>query len=45
MSTCYVNCEKLGFIEEKIYDLTEDSEDIVARIMRMSPDEQDKNLP
>lgn len=35
----------MGFIEEKIYDVQEDSEVIVNRIMSMSPEEQDKNLP
>ncbi|TNV85444.1 hypothetical protein FGO68_gene11996 [Halteria grandinella] len=45
VSTCYVNCEKMGFIEEKIYEVQEDSEVIVSRIMSMSPEEQDKNLP
>lgn len=25
VSTCYVNCEKKGFIQEKIYDIDEDS--------------------
>lgn len=26
VSTCYVNCEKNGFIKEQIYDIPEDSE-------------------
>lgn len=26
VSTCYVNCEKFGFIKEEIYDIPEDSE-------------------
>ncbi len=29
VSTCYTNCEKRGFIEEKVYDLKEDSEVLV----------------
>lgn len=26
VSTCYVNCEKIGYIKEKIYEIKEDSE-------------------
>jgi len=39
VSTCYVNCEKLGFIKEQIYDIPEDSEEIIANIMKMTPEE------
>lgn len=44
MSTCYVNCEKFGFIKEQIYDIDQDSEELVSKIMAMSPEEQDSNL-
>ena len=36
VSTCYVNCEKQGFIKEQIYDISEDSEDVIKRILAMS---------
>jgi hypothetical protein len=39
-----VNCEKFGFIKEQIYDIPEDSEEIIANIMRMTPEEQDAKL-
>ncbi len=39
VSTCYVNCEKLGFIKEQIYDIPEDSEEIVGKLMKMTPEE------
>lgn len=39
VSTCYVNCEKLGFIKEQIYDIPEDSEEIVNNILKMTPEE------
>ena len=45
VSTCYVNCEKFGFIKEQIYDIPEDSEEIIANIMKMTPEEQDAKLP
>jgi len=44
VSTCYVNCEKKGFIHEKIYDIEEDSEIIVNNIMKLTPEEQDTQL-
>lgn len=37
VSTCYVNCEKQGFIKEQIYDINEDSEQIVNNILAMTP--------
>lgn len=39
MSTCYVNCDKQGFIKEQIYPINEDPEAVVNRIMAMSPEE------
>ena len=44
VSTCYVNCEKKGFIHEKIYEIEEDSEIIVNNIMKLTPEEQDTQL-
>ena len=44
MSTCYVNCEKLGFIQEKIYDIAEDSEAIVEKITKMTVPQQEEQL-
>jgi len=39
VSTAYVNSNRKGFIEEKIYDLEkgEDPEDVVKEILRMNP--------
>ncbi len=39
VSTAYVNCEKTGFIKEQIYDIPEDSEEIIAKIMSLSVQE------
>ena len=36
VSTAYVNCEKKGYIKEQIYDITEDSEDVINRLTKMS---------
>ena len=36
VSTAYVNCNRNGYIEEKIYDTELDNEAIVKRIMAMS---------
>lgn len=44
VSTCYVNCDKKGYIQEKIYEDGRDSEEMVTQILAMSPEEQDKNL-
>jgi nucleoside-diphosphate-sugar epimerase len=44
VSTCYTNCEKRGYIQEKVYDIDEDSESLVKEIMQMSPQTQDENL-
>ena len=41
VSTCYVNCEKFGYIKEQIYDIPEDSEVIVDGLMKMSKPEQE----
>lgn len=35
MSTCYVNSDKSGFIEEEIYDNSEDPEDQLKRLLSM----------
>lgn len=37
VSTCYVNCDKIGFIKEDIYDINGDSEEIIRNILAMSP--------
>lgn len=39
MSTAYVNCNRRGYIEEKIYELpgNEDPEDVIKRILKMNP--------
>jgi alcohol-forming fatty acyl-CoA reductase len=37
VSTSYVNCDKRGFIEEKVYDIERDSEDIINEILNMTP--------
>jgi fatty acyl-CoA reductase len=39
VSTAYVNSNRKGFIEEKIYDLEkgEDPEDVIKEILRMNP--------
>jgi len=39
-----VNCEKLGFIQEKIYDIAEDSEAIVEKITKMTVPQQEEQL-
>jgi hypothetical protein len=44
MSTCYVNCDKVGYIEEKVYDIDRDSEEIINNLVKMSPEEQEKNI-
>ena len=47
VSTAYVNCNRQGFIEEKIYDENLDFEPIVSKIMGMSLQqvtEQEKKL-
>ena len=44
VSTAYVNCEKKGFIKEQIYDIPEDSEDVINRVLSMSVKEQEDNL-
>jgi hypothetical protein len=39
VSTAYVNSNRRGFIEEKIYDLpnSEDAEEVISRIQKMNP--------
>lgn len=37
VSTSYVNCDKRGLIEEKVYDIERDSEDIIKDILKMTP--------
>jgi fatty acyl-CoA reductase len=44
MSTCYVNCDKSGFMKEEIYPIEQDSEQVIEDLMRMPPDQQDKDL-
>jgi len=44
VSTCYVNCNRQGFVEEDIYDKDLDVENIVARFMAMNPQEIADNL-
>ena len=49
VSTAYVNSNKKGFIEEKIYNLERDekAEDIIKDILRMNPQyiaDNEKNL-
>lgn len=39
VSTCYVNCEKKGYIKEQIYDINEDSEQIIHAIQTMTPEQ------
>jgi hypothetical protein len=36
VSTAYVNCNRTGYIEEKIYDLNSDNHKLVSDIMNMS---------
>eukprot|EP00825_Cyclidium_porcatum_P051600 TRINITY_DN9551_c0_g1_i2.p1 TRINITY_DN9551_c0_g1~~TRINITY_DN9551_c0_g1_i2.p1 ORF type:complete len:280 (-),score=44.03 TRINITY_DN9551_c0_g1_i2:217-1056(-) len=38
ISTCYVNSDKSGYIQEKIYDYDDDPEATIQKIMKMSPD-------
>lgn len=44
MSTAYVNCEKKGFIKEEIYNIQEDSEEVIDRVLKMSVKEQEEKL-
>lgn len=37
VSTCYVNCNRTGYIEEDIYDKDMDVDTIVAKLMAMNP--------
>ncbi len=45
MSTAYVNCNRKGFIEEKIYELDkgEDPEDVINHILGMNPQHISEN--
>lgn len=36
VSTAYVNCEKKGFIKEQIYDIDQDSDELISRVYKMS---------
>ena len=45
MSTCYVNSEKRGFIEEKIYDVNFDVEQRINYLKSFSPKEIEKQTP
>ena len=44
VSTCYVNCEKKGFIKEQIYDIKEDSQEVIAKVSKLTVKEQEENL-
>ena len=39
VSTCYVNCDKAGFVQEKIYPINDDPDELMERIMNMTYDE------
>ena len=39
VSTAYSNCEKIGFIQEKIYEIEEDSELLVEKISKLTPEQ------
>jgi hypothetical protein len=36
VSTAYVNCEKKGFIKEQIYDIDQDSEEVINKVLKMN---------
>ncbi len=38
MSTAYVNSDKHGFIEDKMYELGFDPEALVDKVMKMDPE-------
>ena len=44
ISTAYVNCNRSGFIEEKIYNEYEDADQIVKHIMQKDVKELEENL-
>ena len=44
ISTAYVNCNRSGFIEEKIYNNYEDADSIVNHIMQKDVKELEENL-
>ena len=37
VSTAYVNCTRVGLIDEEIYDIDDDVDSIVQRIMSLNP--------
>ena len=39
VSTAYVNSDKLGLIEEKVYDIGIDPEEYIESLMKMSKEE------
>jgi hypothetical protein len=39
ISTCYVNSDKLGHIEEEIYEVEEDAEEMIEGLLKLPPDE------
>lgn len=45
MSTCYVNSDKRGYIEEKIYDVDFDVEDHINALKSLSIEEIEKQTP
>ncbi len=42
VSTCYVNTDKFGWIEEKVYDSAEDAEKMMINLIKMHPVELEK---
>lgn len=45
VSTAYVNADKLGFIEEKVYDLSIDPEKMINEQYNLSPEQQLAETP
>ncbi|CAI2365141.1 unnamed protein product [Moneuplotes crassus] len=45
MSTCYVNSDKKGYIEEKIYDVTFDVEQHINHLKTLSVEDIEKQTP
>lgn len=45
VSTAYVNCNRKGFIEEKVYELDDkiDHDQILKNVLAMTPEQQDQN--
>lgn len=45
VSTCYVNSDKKGVIQEKIYEMSGDPEELIANLMKRNPDELVRDTP